>query len=403
MSSDENFNLENILREISSIENDINLTVTESLRPALGTEPQTPGSNILKSDTKLDTLVAMTAETNAVQHKFTPWDGTPDQYSLCSVMWRVAAEDPAVVKGYGSERGVCLALMQTLPATYRSRVGPFFERQVKSGEFYSSLLLDEFDRHFTDRDREARNRRLLYSIKQGKAQPFAKFLHIFEGYLSNAGELAPTGVARIHTLSEAIAPYLRQAAANQATLERLDYNKYVEQLSTLATNWESLPEFQAKRIEERSETYTESAISDLPLNIQEQLRQQISNQAKPQSQQIQSQLQPQVQSVNPQSPTYDRDGDAKMTGTDISLIVSTVISALNNNTRPKRNGQPRAVDTRPNAPHCSEEEQNRRLNSGRCIRCNAFPSHRYRDCKFKGFRSDPSTKLATVSINEPEN
>ncbi|KHJ30027.1 hypothetical protein EV44_g3652 [Erysiphe necator] len=390
MSSDENFNLENILREISSIENNINLT--ESFRTVSITESQTPTSDI---------IVAMAVETNAVQHKFTPWDGTPDQYSLCSIMWRVAAEDPAVVKGYGGERGVCLALMQTLPAIHRSRVGPFFERQVKSGEFYSSLLLDEFDRHFTDRDREARNRRLLYSVKQGKAQPFAKFLHIFEGYLSNAGELAPTGVSRIHTLSEAIAPYLRQAAANQTALERLDYNRYVEQLSTLATNWESLPEFHTRHNEERSETYTESAIGDLPLNIQEQLRQQIAIQAQSQSQQFQSK--PQLQSANPQPPTYDRDGDIKMSGTDISLIVSTVISALNNSTKPKRNGQPRALDTRPNAPHCSEEEQNSRLKSGRCIRCNTFPSHRYRDCKFKGFRSDPSTKLAIVSTNEPEN
>ena len=186
----------------------------------------------------------MATQINAVQYKFMPWNGTPDQYSLCSVMWRVAAEDPAVVMGFGGERGVCIALMQTLPVEHRSRVGPFFEKQVKAKEFYSSSLLDELDRHFVDRDREAQNLRLLYSVRQGKAQPFAKFLHIFEGYLSNSGDLAPIGVSRIHTLSESIAPYLSRAAANQTHLEKLDYEKYVEQLSILATNWESLPEFQ---------------------------------------------------------------------------------------------------------------------------------------------------------------
>ena len=333
MSGDENFNLENILREISSIENNINLNITDSLRPAPITDPQTPESNSPKLDTEINTSVEMVGKTDAVQHKFTPWDGTPDQYSLCSIMWRVVAEDPAIIKGYGGERGICLALMQTLPAIHRSRVGPFFEKQVKSQEFYSSSLLDGFDRHFTDRDREARNRRLLYSVKPGKAQPFSKFLHIFEGFLSNAGELAHIGVARIHTLSEAIAPYLRQAAANQANLERLDYNTYVDQLSNLASNWESLPEFQATRLEERSETYTESAIADLPLNIQEQLRQQAASQVQPKSQHIQ----PQPQSANLQSSMYDQDGDIKMSGTDISLIVSTVISALNNGTKQKRN------------------------------------------------------------------
>lgn len=398
MSSDDNFNLEGILREISAIEIDASSANTESHRPALEPEPQTPESKIATTKHETRNIKAtMTNQTDAVQHKFTTWDGTPDQYSLCSVMWRVAAEDPAIIKGFGGERGVCLALMQTLPAEHRSRVGPFFEKQVKAKEFYSSSLLDEFDRHFVDRDREARNRRLLYSVRQGNAQPFAKFLHTFEGYLSNSGELAPIGVSRIHTLSEAIAPYLRRAAANQTDLEKLNYEKYVEQLSTLATNWESLPEFQAKSVDDTGETYTENAIGDLPLNIQEQLRKQIVNQTE-------TQLQSQSPKPSVNSPIRDREGDIKMSGTDIISIVSTVISAINNGNNSKGFGQARPLDKRPNAPHCSEEERHQRLKSGRCIRCNVFPSHRFRECKFKGFRSEMSNlRIASASISESEN
>ncbi|KAI0993816.1 hypothetical protein K3495_g14368, partial [Podosphaera aphanis] len=183
--------------------------------------------------------------------------------------------------------------------------------------------------------------------------------HTFEGYLSNSGELAPIGASRIHTLSEAIAPYLRRAAANQTDLQKLNYEKYVEQLSTLATNWESLPEFQAKSVDDTVETYTENAIGDLPLNIQEQLRKQIVNQTETQT-----------PKPNVNSPVRDREGDIKMSGADIYSIVSTVISAISNGNNPKGFGQTRPLDKRPNAPHCSEEERNQRLKSGRCIRCN---------------------------------
>lgn len=129
-----------------------------------------------------------------------------------------SSRGPGNCERFGSDRRVFLALMQTLPAEHRNKVGPFFEKKVKAKELYSSLVFDELDRHIIDRDREAPNRRLLYSVRQGKSQPFSKFLHIFEEYLSNAGELTPIGVSIIPTLSEAIAPYFRQFGENQTTL-----------------------------------------------------------------------------------------------------------------------------------------------------------------------------------------
>ncbi|KAI0999121.1 hypothetical protein K3495_g9076 [Podosphaera aphanis] len=226
-------------------------------------------------------------------------------------------------------------------------------------------------------------------------------VHIFEGYLSNSGELSPIGVSQIHTLSEAIAPYLRRAASNQTDLEKLNYEKYVEELSSLATNWESLPEFQAKSVDDTVETYTENAIGDLPLNIQEQLRKQIVDLTPTQTQP--NLLQSQSPKPNENSLVRDHEGDIKISGTDIYSIVFTVISAINNGNNPEGLGQARPLDKRQNAPHCSEEERNQLLKSSRCIRCNVFPSHRFRECKLKGYRSEMSnSSIASASISETE-
>ncbi|KAI1005317.1 hypothetical protein K3495_g2907 [Podosphaera aphanis] len=57
-----------------------------------------------------------------------------------------------------------------------------------------------------------------------------------EGYVSNSGDLTPTGASRIHTLSKALAPYLRKAVANQAGISKIKYDKYVDKLLELAIN-----------------------------------------------------------------------------------------------------------------------------------------------------------------------
>lgn len=96
MRSNSIFNLEYILHEISAIENKIPSTNTESVTPASSPVPQEPIPKIFKSNihTK-DTIKVIASEVNAVQHKFTPLDGTPDQYLLCLIMSRAVAEDPA--------------------------------------------------------------------------------------------------------------------------------------------------------------------------------------------------------------------------------------------------------------------------------------------------------------------
>ena len=96
-------------------------------------------------------------------------------------------------------------------------------------------------------------------------------------------------------------------------------------------------------------------------------------------------IQPQPQLVRPQthnSSLRDLEGDVKMSGTHIFSIVFTVISALNNENKFRKQGQPQPLDTSPDVAHCSEEERSQRLKSGRCIRCNICPSHRFRKCKF---------------------
>lgn len=60
---------------------------------------------------------------------------------------------------------------------------------MKDKAWSAEDMVVELDEFFTDKDVKSRATRRLYAIRQGPAQPFAKYRHVFENHSGIASDL----------------------------------------------------------------------------------------------------------------------------------------------------------------------------------------------------------------------
>ncbi|KAG6136164.1 hypothetical protein E4U28_005114 [Claviceps purpurea] len=82
--------------------------------------------------------------------------------------------------------------------------------------------------------------KLIYSIRQGPAQPLALFLGDYNALCTRAGPFAPTGPARIEIQKAALNEFIRSAATIRGFRSDLDWDAYSQGLIELATELEQL-------------------------------------------------------------------------------------------------------------------------------------------------------------------
>lgn len=309
------------------------------------------------------------------------WSGRTEEFDDFAVQLRVILSDPTLKAALGTDQSACAQIFATLPPNGVSRLRPWFKSRLTSATWNINELLDELDRCFQDKDAKERASRRVYAVRQGEAQPFAKFLHVFDTYCSSAEDLAPAGAAQISALRRSLAPYLRYAIALQPDLSATNYNGFVAKVQGLATGLEALPDFQ-RSTGLREEWYDASASADIPAGRS-------------------------TQPISQKTPgNVDKDGDTAMGGVNamnttdlVTALTTAVVAAMGGRSSPGRNnGQPsgHVTDHRPRAPWVSQEMRDQRVANRQCARCGQSPSHRHGLCKYKGF---PANKPEAIVNN----
>ncbi|KAM4063573.1 hypothetical protein HRG_014024 [Hirsutella rhossiliensis] len=148
----------------------------------------------------------------------------------------------------GDERTICITIFTELPPNGANRTKAWMKLRHTDGAWDSDNLLKHLNESFEDKDSTQRAARRLYAVRQGVAQPFAQYRHVFETYCADADILAPTGAAKVNTLLRGLSSFVTIAQA-------------------LATQLEALPRFQANaNVQNQVEWYDSSITVDLPAN-----------------------------------------------------------------------------------------------------------------------------------------
>lgn len=338
----------------------------------------------------------MSTITNGDSHQsiIPKWDGTDDSYDGYSLGLQLVLQDSNLRAKLGNDQSICTTIFTHLPKNASDRIAPWMKERMKNKAWSAEAMVTELDECFTDKDVKSRATRRLYAVRQGPAQPFAKYRHVVESHSSAAGDLGPTGAALISTMGRGLAQYPRLGVAMQPDLSLSNYSEYVKKVQNLATRLEALPEFQ-NSTGSKDEWYDSSAKADVPANRS-------------------------TSPNNDRAPTtqthLDRDGDVRMTGVnaigsvpDLASLISAVVSALQpaldsgRHSAQHFNGRP--ADNRPRAPWATQQARDQRRAVGKCVRCAIAPSHPHRSCKYRDFGANPpagvhGTYTEDVSKNE---
>jgi hypothetical protein len=327
------------------------------------------------------------------------WNGDLAEFDIFSLGLMNILANPPQKDQLGDERTICITIFTELPPNGANRTKAWMKLRHTDGAWDSDNLLKHLNESFEDKDSAQRAARRLYAVRQGVAQPFAQYRHVFETYCADADILAPAGASKVNTLLRGLASYLRDALALQLGVSSTDYNSFVTTAQALAIQLEALPRFQANaNVQNQVEWYDSSITVDLPANR--------TNGAMSQAPIRTPATQTQV----------DRDGDSMMGGVnhiktnssaDLVSIVQTIVAALagqqqngSNRSSSNNNGSGRGKyieDSRPRAPWVDQTTRDRRSENRQCVRCGKTPSHRYGECQYKSF--PPNAPAGVNGVN----
>jgi hypothetical protein len=315
--------------------------------------------------------------------KWPEWDGKKDSYSLFK--WEVQAKIRNEHGRLGSNDAICTNILMSIPKSKKQRVIGWLQEQEHNGEGLSpERFLQHMDDKFLDREEERKSLDKLGRLKQGEKQKFEDFRQQFEQLASQAGSMAPTGPAKVASMRRGINSLLSEYLIT-ARVSYTDYDAYVAEVQSIATNLEAHSKFR-KQTGSSNHHYTNDDIRQ-PSSSKKQAIQ----------------------------PAKDAEGDTQML--DISAIVAQVIAQMER----KGNRSTRGQDLRPRAEWKSQEVARKLREQGKCIKCEEKvkeqSSHK---CKYKaaqrpqnqvslvepvreGEESSQSEKGADTSSGESEN
>lgn len=306
------------------------------------------------------------ADDNSVR-QWPKWSGDPSDFPV----FQISLE--GIADGYKSSKSFCYQVFSnSLPTEAQKRVAPWMKQQKLAQEWDIDRFLSHLEDLFVDNDAPSRAQAKLYAIRQGPNQLFSNFRSVFEQISSEAAHLAPTGAAKVNAIKTALSPHLKRGIAYRKGISQVDYDSFVEEVQDLAAGLEALPEFRSGQGSNIEQYVYDKSIVNLSHD----------NQAT---------------SSQTSFPVTDRDGDIQMSGVNniqsqLQEQTQLILAALKSVDSRVPINKSRYTDTRPHPPPLSQAERNRRIDANQCERCGKSPSHRWGDCKFRNFLSNPTPR-----------
>ena len=263
----------------------MNLTpeMVEKLHALLGTQP------LAKTSTRRD---KPTGKKQASE--WPKWDGKRESYKGYTHSLRVKIDVDWDM--LGSNKAICLDMINTLPVEKRPRVMHWFQRGGPNDDYDHELFLNHFDENFEDKQAIRAAGEDLTRMRQGAHQPFSNFMNDFEFKLAQADGVEWPGSAKINYLN--IGPNERlRAALVPITLSNTNYTMFVSQVRDVAGKLEALNDYVPSGGAKSTKTDyipRHGKVSGTLLGTNDHP--------------------PKKRSSSPHPPTFDSDGDTPMTG-----------------------------------------------------------------------------------------
>lgn len=287
--------------------------------------------NVMSQDESLNRSLCKKKES-----KWPEWDGNVESFR--SYIFELVVKIEEDRQMLGSDRAVCLGMLGTLPKDKKSRVSNWFESGGPAGNYNWKGFVEHFKYNFEDKRARLTAVKELTQMKQGSRQSFNDFFQQFEFKLAQCGGLHWDSPLKVSHLNNGLNETLEKALIGIDLPPDDDYAQWVSKVRDVAGRLES----HQKRnfIKSGNEIYRPAYLTN-------------------------------------QNPSIDADGDTIMTGVNALLALlnnndqsskgnlSLASLGKNNNFRQNNNGK----DTRPRAPWRSQDEFQKLLSLGVCVRC----------------------------------
>jgi hypothetical protein len=202
--------------------------------------------------------------------KWPEWDGKRDSYSLFK--WEVRAKLTNEHGKLGSNHAICTNILMNIPKEKKQRVIFWLQEQERiGGGFLPEDFLQHMDDKFLDREEERKSLDKLDRLRQGKKQKFEDFRQQFEQLAAQAGTMAPNGPTKVAAMRRAINPLLSKYLIT-ARLSYTDYDEYVAEVQSIATNLEAHSEFQGQSGSKKHYYHTETPRPSFSKTVHQQSR-----------------------------------------------------------------------------------------------------------------------------------
>jgi hypothetical protein len=283
-----------------------------------------------------------------------------DTFHMYSYKLLVKIEEDRLL--LGSDRAVCLEMVQSIPAEKQPRVNHWFQTGGPNRNHNWRELFAHFKDQFEDKEATQKAGSQLTRMRQGSAQAFSEYLQDFELLLQKCGGLEWAPRSKIIHLNTGINPKLRAALVSK-TMPDDDYDKWVTKARIVAGRLEDLPNYREGRGATYNTQYIGSQFTAAPHTS--------SAPAGPSA----------------QGPgTVDATGDTIMGGMNGLSVnnLATFIAALQHVQNNGGWNTNQGGSTLPRAPWRSSAEMNDLMKRNLCVRCKE-KGHIGRKCgRFRG-------------------
>jgi hypothetical protein len=219
--------------------------IRNTLREALGPAPQAQGP-------APQAPAAVVIPLRRKEAKWPEWDGRAEAFISYRFQLRVKIEEDRAL--LGTDRSICLSMINTLPAKKKERVSYWFESGGPGGIYAWESFLEHFTEQFEDKQAKQAAGEQLSRMRQGSAQLFTDYLQDFEYKLAQCGGQGWADSARIIQLNTGINNTLRMALIAK-TLPDDDYARWVSKVKAVAGRLEGLSSYKPKGVSSSTKTW----------------------------------------------------------------------------------------------------------------------------------------------------
>lgn len=287
--------------------------------------------------------------------KWPSWDGSIT--TLSSHIYQLIVKVEEDKRQLGSDRAICLGILNSIPVDKQSRVSHWFETGGPSGMHNWKDFVEHIKLEFEDKQARQTAGDLLYRMRMGSNQYFCDFFQDFQVKLAQCGGTNWPDSSKIMKLNSSINESLSDHLVSK-DLPDDDFETWVSMVKRVAGRLENRPSYRPTGCTGKKTWYLSHKQSKYHSSTTDRYL---------------------------HAPDLDDEGDTKMGGVNAIEALKLALNSLNS----------RNITNKPRAKWRSPEEFKSLCSEGRCVRCRE-KGHLSRACTKFGPAQNLASRIAYV-------